>query len=170
MGLRYDLSHLDEYKFTVSDSDGYERHILVTFSDHFFTRKPDGIYDPELLFPEATRNPGLFCVERYRHSLNIREHIHYAASGHVWLADGDNYAVVPALNENGKKISYAIIFSLDKISGLPVDLHMRIKSAHIRDERDISTFGDTRFVHLVTLRMQGKRPKTNFSRGRKKPH
>ena len=39
-GITYNLSHLDEYHFTVVDSDAQERRVAVTFSDHCFTRAP----------------------------------------------------------------------------------------------------------------------------------
>jgi len=65
---------------------------------------------------------------------------------------------------------YGIVFSLDPVKGLPVDLHMRVKTAYPCDERDIVTFGSVRFRHLVSLRMQRKRPGRIVDRGRKRPH
>ena len=49
-GATYDLIHLDEYEFTVMDSDGVERRIVVTFSYHCFTRDPEDSDDLALRF------------------------------------------------------------------------------------------------------------------------
>ena len=37
-GTTYSLTHLDEYTFSVVDTDKIERHIAVTFGDHCFPR------------------------------------------------------------------------------------------------------------------------------------
>ena len=50
-----------------------------------------------------------------------------------------------------------------------MDLDMRVRTAYPCDEKDIVTFGVVRFAHLVTLRMQRKRPNRNFDRNRPRP-
>jgi hypothetical protein len=81
----------------------------------------------------------------------------------------DGYAIVPTVDHNGNETLYGIVFSLDRVTGLPVQLHMRIKSAHPRDEQDIATFGQIRFAHLLTLRMKGESPARIMNRHRKRP-
>jgi hypothetical protein len=91
------------------------------------------------------------------------------AENNVWIVPGSNYAVVPTVNEQGVQSLYGIFFSLDRAKGLPVQLHMRVQSAHLRKEEEIITFGTVRFCHLVSLRMQNKHPQRNTSAHRKKP-
>jgi len=50
-----------------------------------------------------------------------------------------------------------------------VDLDMRVRTAYPCDATEIMTYGNVRFPHLVTLRMQGKRPNRNFDRHRPRP-
>src|SRR5687767_2370309 len=68
-GETYDLGHLDEYTFSVIDSNGVERIIAVIFSDHCFTRREEPGDDPELHYPGSDRRPGCFSIDRYVHSL-----------------------------------------------------------------------------------------------------
>ena len=66
----------------------------------------------------------------------------------------------------GTKFLYGIVFSLDRVKKLPVDLDLRVSNAFPCDAAEIVTYGSVRFAHLVTLRMQGKRPNRNFDRHR----
>lgn len=163
------LNHLNEYEFTVKDTDNAERRIAVTFSDHCFTRKPEIGDDLALVYSTSDRHPGHFCFDRYHHSLRLIEHIAQAAVGKVWTVQGDSYAVIPTVDHSGKRLLYGIVFSLDRVTGLPVHLHMRIKTAYPCTEKDIVTFGEVRFRHLVALRMRGKRPGRITDRHRKVP-
>jgi len=170
-GQTYGFDHLDEYIFRVSDSQAVMRQIAVTFDDHCFTRPWEGVEDDSaLIYLRSSRRPGCFCIERYQHSLQLPAHIQRAVSGHVWNIQSDNFAIVPTVTHQGVKMLYGIVFSLDPVKGLPVDLHMRVKTAYPCDERDIVTFGSVRFRHLVSLRMQRKRPGRIVDRGRKRPH
>jgi len=166
---RYDFDHLDEYVFDVSDSQSVVRHIAVTFTDHCFTREREAEDDDALIYPTSSRQPGCFCIDRYQHSLGLPVHIQRATTGEVWNIEGDNFAIVPTVTHQGLRVLYGIVFSLDPVKGLPVDLHMRVKTAYPCDEKDIATFGSVRFRHLVALRMQKKRPKSIFDRRRKRP-
>jgi hypothetical protein len=109
-------------------------------------------------------------VDRYRHSLALPDHILRAAGGEVWNVASDNFAIVPTVTHQGVKMLYGILFSLDPVKGLPVDLHMRVKTVYPCDEKALITFSSIRFAHLVTLRMQRKRPNRIVDRGRKRPH
>jgi hypothetical protein len=168
-GQRYGLSHLDEYVFSTDDSQAVMRQIVVTFEDHCFTREWEAGDDAALIYPPSSRKPGCFCIDRYQHSLQLPTHIQRAAGGAVWNIQGDNFAIVPTVTQEGLKVLYGIVFSLDPVKGLPVDLHMRVKTAYPCDEKDIVTYGSVRFRHLVTLRMQKKRPGRIVDRGRKRP-
>jgi hypothetical protein len=168
-GTTYSLVHLEEYQIEVVDSQKLPRQIAVTFSDHCFTRAPEGGDDPMLHYPQSTRNVGYFCVERYQHSLNLSGYIAQATTQQVWHLGHNGFAIVPIVDHQGIKTLYGIVFSLDRVTGLPVELHMRIKSAHPRDERELVTFGQIRFAHLVTLRMQGKTPSRIMDKHRKRP-
>lgn len=168
-GTSYTLTHLDEYQIEVTDSAKVVRRIAVTFSDHCFTRKPEPGDDPALLYPASSRNPGHFCVERYQHSLGLAGYIAQAVTHKVWHLGHEGYAIVPTVDHQGNRTLYGIVFSLDAVTGLPVHLHMRVKSAHPRDEREIPTFGVIKFAHLVKLRMQGKHPNRIMDKHRPKP-
>ena len=54
---------------------------------------------------------------------------------------------MPVVTHQGVKVFYGIVFSLDRVKGLPVDLHMRVETAYPCDEKDIVTYGSVRFVH-----------------------
>jgi len=168
-GVTYSFDHLDEYQVEVTDSKKVERRIAITFSDHCFTKEPEAGDDPALVYPHSTRRVGHFCTDRYRHSLDIGGHIAYAIQRRVWHVLDGSYAIVPVITHEGMRILYGVVFSLDRVKGFPVDLHMRVKTAHPRDERDIVTFGEIRFSHLVTLRMEGKYPPRITDQHRKRP-
>jgi hypothetical protein len=170
-GITYDLSHLEEYAFTITDTGAIERRIAVTFSDHCFTRAYRTEDAPAPIYPGSSRNPGVFCFERYCYSLDIAAHIERAASGKVWNAasDRDAFAIVPIIDHQGREVLYAIVFSLDRVKGLPVDLHMRIETAYPCDKKPIETFGEVRFRHLVTLRMQRKSAGRLTNQDRRRP-
>lgn len=168
-GSIYDLTHLDAYEVEVSDSGGASRRIAISFSDHCFTREPMDGDDPALLYPQSTRPVGYFCMERYQLSMQLAGHIAHAMGGKVWTIEGENFAAIPTVNHQGNKVLYGIVFSLDRAKKQPVDLNMRIRTAYPCDEKDIVTYGSTRFSRLVTLRMQGKRPNRNFDRHRPRP-
>jgi hypothetical protein len=168
-GQTYDLSHLDEYQFETNDSAGYARRIAVTFSDHCFTREPVDGDDPVLRYPQSTRTPGYFCVERYQLSLKLAEHIARAAKGKVWVVRDAAFAAVPTINHRGDKVLYGVVFSLDPVKGFPVQLHMRVETAYPCDKTDIITFGNIRFSQLIKLRLQRKSPNRNVERHRPKP-
>jgi hypothetical protein len=165
-GKTYDLTHLDEYEVEVCDSSRTTRRIAVSFSDHCFTRVPETGDDTALHYPQSGRLTGYFCIKRYKLSLEIRRYLEHVMRGKAWIIEGENYAAVPTVDEEGNKILYGIIFSLDRVKNLPVDLDMRVRSAHPLNEGELVTHGNVRFSHLVTLRMQGKRPNRNFERHR----
>ena len=144
------------------------RSIAVTFDDHCFTKAPSGADDPDLEFPGCSRQPGYFCVDRYRQSLGLRQHIGYFSRGEVWNLKSENYAAIPATTQSGQPAFYAVVFSLDPVTGLPVQFHMRIKSAYLVDA-NIDTFGAVTFAHLLTLRLARKRPNRILDRHRKRP-
>ncbi len=168
-GQTYDLTHLVEYEVEVTDSGGATRRIAISFSDHCFTREPNGEDDPALQYLHSTRPTGYFCTERYRLSLNLVGHIAHAMQGKVWIIEGGNFATIPTVDHQGNKMLYGIVFSLDRVKKLPVDLDMRVRTAYPCDATEIMTYGNVRFPHLVTLRMQGKRPNRNFDRHRPRP-
>jgi hypothetical protein len=156
-GAPYSLDHLNEYEFTAVDTDKIARKIAVTFADHCFTRDPQPGDDPALVYPASDRHPGHFCFERYQLSIGLVGHIAFAAAGKVWTVDGGNFAALSVIDQSGRTVFYGIVFSLDRVSGLPVDLHMRVKTAYPMDD-GITTFGSVRFRHLVALRMKNRRP------------
>lgn len=171
-GITYALSHLDEYHFTVTDSDAQDRRIAVTFSDHCFTREQKPEDDPALFYPGSRRKNGIFCFDRYQHSLGIAEHIAHTVRGKVWNASSyhDCFAIIPVINHRGERMLYAILFSLDRgPKDLPVDLHMLIRTAYPCDQKQIVTFGEIGFRKLVALRMKGKSPSRIMDRLRKTP-
>jgi hypothetical protein len=168
-GQTYDFTHLDEYEVEANDSGGMARRIAISFSDHCFTREPATDDDPALRYPHSTRTVGYFCIDRYQLSMNLARYIDHAMQGKVWIIEGENYATIPTVDHQGNKILYGIVFSLDRAKKLPVDLDMRVRTAFPCDEAEIVTYGSVRFSHLVTLRMQSKRPNRNFDRHRPRP-
>lgn len=168
-GTTFDLSHLSERQVEVTDSKKVLRRIAVTFSDHCFTRDPEAGDAPELRYIQSSRHRGVFCFERYAHSLRLPEYIEQSIRRSVWIIRDGSFAVVPVIDHRGVKTLYGVVFDLDRVTGLPVHLHMRIKTAYPCDESDIDTFGSVKFSVLVFLRMQGKNPKRIFDRHRKRP-
>lgn len=168
-GNDYAIGHLDEYELEVTDSEGRSRLIAVTFGDHCFTRPPAPDDDPALVYPASDRRPGHFCFVRYQHSFGLPSHIAVAAKGKVWTVGGDNYAAIPTVSHEGQPVFYGVVFSLDKVSGLPVHLHMRVKSAYIAEAESPVTYGSVRFAHLVALRTRNKRPGRITDRNRRVP-
>jgi hypothetical protein len=168
-GQTYDFTHLDEYEVEVRDSGGTAKRIAVSFSDHCFTRASATGGDPALQYPHSTRILGYFCIDRYQLPLNIAQHVAHAMQGKAWIIEGEKLAVIPTVDYQGNKILYGIVFSLDRVKKLPVDLDMRVRSAFPCDAAEIVTYGSVRFSHLVTLRMQGRRPNRNFDRHRPRP-
>ena len=167
-GKTYDLSHLNPWKLEVADSAKVTRSILVTCADHCFTKKPDG--DSAPVYPGCSRDDGRFCVERYELSLNLRQMIEHAVGGEIWLGNEERYVVIKGIDFRGRKVDYAIVFSLEKISGTEFDLRMHVRSAHKRyEDEPIDTYGSARFAHLVKLAIERKKPKRNFDRNRKRP-
>jgi hypothetical protein len=156
-GVTYSLDHLNEYEFTIVDTEKKVRKIAVTFADHCFTRAPKPGDDPALVYPDSDRRPGYFCFERYQLSKGLGDLIAFAVAGNVWTVDGGNFAALPVIDQSGRKILYGIIFSLERVSGLLVELRMRVKTAYRMDD-GITTFGSVRFRHLVALRMKNKKP------------
>ena len=171
----YDLSHLDEWHFDILDFSGEKRRLAVTYSDHCFTRKHEQNDHNDLFYPGGSRNPSIFSFERYHHSLQIAEHILRAANGKVWNASAyhgyqENFAAIPTINQEGIPIFYAIIFSLERVGkDLPIDLHMRVRSAYPCKNQAIPTFGEIRFNKLIALCMLGKSPTRITDPHRKKP-
>jgi hypothetical protein len=158
-GVTYDLSHLNEYvvEVEVDSKSGLRRCIAVTFGDHCFTRKP-GAYDgTDLYYPASDRNPGCFCFVRYGCSKKIREHIAWAINGKVWTVDGDSLAIIRVIETDSSEVYYGIVFSLERVTGLPVQLRMRVKTAFVYDESIPITYGSVRFRHLVKLTLERKR-------------
>ena len=123
-----------------------------------------------LRYPQQhSRSPGYFCTDRYGLSLDLVQHIERATQRHVWNIRDGNFAIVPVVTHQGVKVLYGIVFSLDRVKGLPVDLHMRVETAYPCDEKDIITYGSVRFALLVTLRMHGRNPKRILEKHRKRP-
>lgn len=168
-GQTYDFTHLDEYLFEAHDSVGNIRRIAVSFSDHCFTREPIAGDDPALLYQPSTRPTGYFCLERYQLSLSLGQHLAHAIQGRVWVTEGENFAAIPTIDHQGNRILYGIVFSLDRVKKLPVDLDMRVRTAYPCDAKEIMTYGNVRFSHLISLRIQGKRPNRNVQRHRPRP-
>jgi len=168
--MTFDLTHLDEYEFNVESTGSIDRQvaIAVTFADHCFTRTPEPGDDPALVYPDSDRRPGHFSFDRYHHTFGLVEHIAQAAQGQVWNVQGTSFAVVHGVDHSGNRVSYGIVFSLDRVKGLPVDLHMRVKTAYPAPKPPL-TFGSVRFRNLVQLRMQGKSPKRITTPDRKVP-
>lgn len=166
----YDLSHLNDFWLIVRDSGKVERCVRVTFADHCFTRPPAGTSDTAPVYPGCSRPDGRFCTDRYELSLGLRAALEYAASGGiVWNSHGEHFVLIKGVNFRDARIDYAVIFSLERLRGTEFDLLMHVRTAHMRDEKPIDTFGSVRLAHLVTLVMKNKKPTKNFARNRKRP-
>lgn len=170
-GVSYVFEHLADFAFTCRDSDGVVHTVLVTFTDHVFTRNALSSDEPAHAFPGCSRQPhGYLCPTRYRMSFQLPALIEQVATQRVWsLTGADRYAQVPVVDDQGTRQLYAIVFSLDRISGLEQPLRMIIRSAHLCDRKPPDTFGEVRFAHLIKLRLGNKHPAKNHSRGRKQP-
>ena len=170
-GQTYVFDHLVEFDFTCRDSDGVERAIQVVFTDHVFTRDPESDDQRADAFPGCSRTPfGMFCPDRHRMSHRLPELIESMAANRVWALTGeDRYAQIPVVDDEGRRLLYAVIFSLDRLKGDHRHLRMLVRSAHFCDRKPPDTFGEVKFAHLVKLRLGGKHPRKIFDRGRKRP-
>lgn len=170
-GFVHSFAHLKEILIEAKDTAGVQRTIVVTYSDHVFTREVLPTDSHNAHFPGCSRNPGSFCVHRYNMSLELPQLIPQIPTQKVWCLTGnDRYANIPIVMSGGSKISYAIIFTLDKIKGIAnIDARMHIRSAYVIDTKPPDTFGETRFAHLLALRMIGQHPKRNYGAKRRKP-
>ena len=168
-GRHYSLTHLDERRFSMRDQKGKVHEVAVTFSDHCFTRKFADGDDPALIYHGSSRERGCFSFDRYAHSLQLRAYIEQTLNGKVWNAGGGDYSIIPTVTRGGEKLLYNIVFGLDPVTGLPVDLHMPIRTAYLCEQGPPRTFGEVRFRHLVTLRMQRKHPREIWSGNRRIP-
>ena len=162
-GEVYNLLHLSEFIITVTDSNNHTRKIAVTFEDHCFTRDATSDDTNATIYPSSTRNPGHFCFNRYTHSLNLTAHINKAVLGNVKISEGrKHYAIVDIPTINGINEQYAIFFSLDPVKGLPIHLHMRVRSAYAVTTKELITHGTVAFKMLIALRMQNKTPHKRY--------
>ena len=96
-------------------------------------------------------------------------YIEQALNGKLWNAGGGDYSIIPTVTGGGAKLLYNIVFRLEPVTGLPVDLHMAIRTAYLCEQGPPRTFGEVRFRHLVSLRMQKTHPKEMWSGNRKTP-
>jgi len=168
--VTHSFSHLQEVCFDVTDSSTTNRQVIATFSDHVFTRDAEDGDDQATVFPLCSRNPGIFCSERYAFSLQLPTVVPLICGSKVWCLTGaDRYAQLPVVTQDGVEHLYAIIFTLDRIRGLPFDLHMQIRSAYPCTRKVPDTFGEVKFKHLARLRVENKHPRKNHERGRKVP-
>ncbi len=166
-GQEFDLSHLDDFRFSVANTSGSDVQILTTFSDHCFTKDPESGAASALYYPHSDRRPGQFCFQRYQYSLSLQQRIVEASTGTVWALDRDNYAIVNTVILEGEALYYAVVFTIDRSPGLDTDLLMRVQTAHPRSRLD--TFGSVRFKNLLQLRLANKHSKRVFDKGRKVP-
>ncbi|GAA0585373.1 hypothetical protein [Caenispirillum bisanense] len=155
----------------MTDSAKVDARIAVTFTDHCFTRDRRQGDAADLAFPGCSRDDGVFCLQRYHHSLQAPAYIRDFHRAVAWNLKGDEtYAVIPTVTQDGQAQHYAIIFSLDRVRGVEgIDLHMRVRTAHPRTERDLTTYGSIRFAHLVRLRRENQRPRRVYDSRRRKP-
>ena len=167
----FDLSHLDEYQLSAQDSEGHVREILVTFSDHCFTRDRNESDPEKLIYPMSTRRPGCFSRSRYTHSLLLVRHIEAAKTGSVWNVEGQNLAIIPIITHDGAYAHYAIIFDIRTVSGRPpFHLHMEVRTAFPCDaSKELVTHGEVGFKRLISIRMAGRHLNKNTSRHRRRP-
>ena len=170
-GTSYDLSHLNEYSLTAEDSLGEKRIILVTFSDHCFTRKSEPGDQASLQYQGARQREGVFCFLRYRHSLSLIEHLARAKTGTVWNVAGQNLAVLPTITQDGQPLHYAIVFNLIPLKGRhPYHLYMDVVSAYPCDaSKEFVTFGDVGFKKLIGVKMARKQLPKNTGSNRRRP-
>ena len=170
-GVNYTFEHLTDFEFICQDADGGDHAVLVSFTDHVFTRggvDADRVVDA---FPDCSRIPhGYLCPVRYQMSLRLPELIEHIARQKVWCLSGaDRYGQVSVVDEQGVKQLYAVIFTLDRMKGRTQSLRMLIRSAHLCDRKPPDTFGEVKFSNLVKLRIENKHPSKNYGRSRKRP-
>lgn len=169
-GTIYKLDHLAEHEIEVTDSSSVKRTIVITYSDHCFTDKPESEADPALVYPDCSRGAqGHFSFERYHCSLDLPTFVSQLTNNKVWNVNGGNYAQLPIITHNGQRTWYAIIFSLDPVKGLPIDLHLKVRTAYPNSRDHIPTFGHVSFSRLVKLRVENKTPPPVYDKHRKKP-
>lgn len=151
---KYDLSHLNDYVWDLKQAasgDNPERNyrIKINFSCHCFTK---GIVEGKqvsLLYCEKGERR-TFCLDRYKASLTLRDHIFELQNGYVFINDGGkrsrkkNYLKIPTSTRN-----YEIYFTLSKSSYEGVDLNLFVSSAFFRTHGSAGKLGKIRFMIAV---------------------
>ena len=74
------------------------------------------------------------------------------------LIYAESFAIIATVDRSGHPTYYGIVFGLDRVKGLSVDLRMRVKTAFPYTDREPVAYGQVRFRNLVELRMKGKSP------------
>jgi hypothetical protein len=166
-GKEYQLAHLNQCDkpYPHPLAPGKNLVIRTIFGLHCFTEKKLPTHEPDLNYTLHHTDPRCFSILRHELSLNLPSVINgiIGGGGKVQRTTSDSHYVRITVQTIGERqYDYAVFFSLDRAQGVrDVDLMMRIRSAHERDE-DVRTFGDVRFKNLVELTLKGKKPKKVF--------
>lgn len=160
-GVDYDLSHLNDYVWNLKQAasgDKPERNyrIKIIFSCHCFTKGRTETDLDSLLYSEK-QEQRTFCLDRYKASLTLRDHIFELQNGYVFINDGgkksrkQNYLKIPTSTGN-----YEIYFTLSKSSDERVDLNLFVQSAFLRTHGGAGKLGKIRFMIVVHKTLEGK--------------
>lgn len=133
----WDLSHLDPFAFKVDIGD--ERHIavIVLFSCHCFTHKPehDEIIPPEALYKTA-QETRVLDEERYRLSKTLLiDIVRQLEARHITVADeGRNFVTLEQQTKDGGIVHYGIFFEVSKDRQRGGRIILRVQSAYLLDK------------------------------------
>lgn len=161
---KYDLLHLNDYYWDLKQAasgDKPERNyrIKIIFSCHCFTKGIIEGKQTSLLYCEKEERR-TFCLDRYKASLTLRDHIFELQNGYVFINDGgkksrkQNYLKIPTSTGN-----YEIYFTLSKSSDKRADLNLFVQSAFLRTHGSAGKLGKIKFMIVVHNTQEGKQVK-----------
>jgi RNase P/RNase MRP subunit p29 len=132
----WDLSHLDPFAFRLDIGD--ERHVavIVLFSCHCFTHKPEHddreIIPPEELYKTA-QETRVLNEERYWLSKTVlTDIVRQLHARHITVADeGRNFVTLEQRTKDGGIVHYGIFFEVSKDKQRGGRIILRVQSAYL---------------------------------------
>lgn len=164
----HDLGHLNDFAFSVVDSQDNQLTITAKFADHCYLREALS-NDPKELQRKRSgpkhKQQGCICLDRYGESLALRTLL--PGFGKVWHTREQNrYVYLYRKKHNGVRHVYAIFFDLSVTGEGTLDLFIR--SAYLMSKCP-ETFGEMSFAEVLYKTTHGLPCKRENSPSRVRP-
>jgi hypothetical protein len=134
-GVHWDLSHLNPFAFFVEIEKNRRIVVLVLFSCHCFTHKPD--HDDRERIPQdelynTPKETRVLNEERYNFSKGLLlQIVSQFEKRHITVAQaGRNFITVEQLDQEGKTIYYGVFFEVEKGKHRKSQIILRVQTAY----------------------------------------